>query len=177
MSKSVVLRKILMAALIAAVCVPLSMQAQKGAGAFITGDAKAKDAGLPEYPGSKPYHEKSDDSPAANMGLWAGGSGFQLIIVKFQSQDSPEKIAGYYRKALSKYGQVLDCSHPQNATDQKQSPNALTCGDDKPDSGGMLFKSGSKDVQHMVAIRPEGSGTVYTLLYLVAKDKGHEAEL
>jgi len=157
---------------------PVHVHAQKSAGAFISQDASAKDVGLPLYPGSKPAVDKDkSDSQSANMGLWLGGAGFQLVVVKMQTPDSPEKVAAYYRKALSKFGTVLDCTNPPSQADEKHTPNALSCDDDKPDSGGMLFKAGTKEIQHLVSVKRDGGGTIYSLVYLVAKGKGHEAEL
>ena len=168
------------ALLLALYSVPSRVRAQdeKSAGAFVSEKASAKEVGLPLYPGSKPHvdKDKSDDSPSANMGLWLGGAGFQLVVVKMESTDSPEKVASYYRKELAKYGTVLDCSNPAAAQPDKSSSNALTCGDDKPDGGGMLFKAGSKEKQHIVGVQAEGSGTVYQLVYLIAKS-GHKAAL
>jgi hypothetical protein len=147
---------------------PICAHAQDndGAGAVISGKATAKDVGLPLYPGSKPHKDKDNDSPAANLGLWGGGSGFKLIVLKMESGDSPEKIAAFYRKALSKYGPVLDCTNPSpnSAGTTKDNSKTLTCGDDKPDKGGVLFKSGTKERQHIVAIQPNGQGTLYQLL-------------
>jgi len=160
---------------------PSKLQAQS-AGAFISQDPTAKDVGLPLYPGSKPALDKKNegkksDSQSANMGLWLGGTGFQLVVVKMQTPDAPEKVAAYYRKALAKYGTVLDCTNPPNQTDGKHTPNALSCDDDKADAGGMLFKAGTKEVQHLVSVNRDDGSTIYSLVYLVAKGKGHEAEL
>jgi hypothetical protein len=160
---------------------PSKVQAQS-AGAFISQDASAKDVGLPLYPGSKPALDKKNegkksDSQSGNMGLWLGGTGFQLVVVKMQTPDSPEKVAAYYRKALAKYGTVLDCTNPASQAGEKHTPNALSCDDDKADAGGMLFKAGTKEVQHLVSVDHDGAGTIYSLVYLVAKSKGHEAEL
>lgn len=151
---------------------PIYVRAQDndGAGAVISGKATAKDVGLPLYPGSKPHEDKDNDSPAANLGLWGGGSGFKLVVLKMESSDSPEKIAAFYKKALSKYGPVLDCSNPlpNSAGTSKDDSKTLTCGDDKPDKGGVLFKSGTKERQHIVAIQPNGQGTLYQLLNIGA---------
>jgi hypothetical protein len=150
----------------------------QSAGAFISEDATAKDVGLPLYPGSKPALDKDkSDSQSANMGLWLGGTGFQLVVVKMQTPDSLEKVAAYYRKALAKYGTVLDCTNPPSQGDEKRTPNALSCDDDKADRGGMLFKAGTKEVQHLVSVDRHDGNTIYSLVYLVAKGKGHEAEL
>jgi hypothetical protein len=145
-------------------------QQEKGAGVVLSGDASAKDVGLPLYPGSRRHKDKDkeDDSPAANFGLWGGGSGFKLVVLKMESDDSPEKVAGFYKKALAKYGKVLDCSHPvpSDANSSKSDPKSLACGDDKPEKGGVLFKAGTKEKQHLAAVQPNGSGSLYQLVYV-----------
>jgi hypothetical protein len=152
-----------------AVCVPTTSAQDNdkdSAGVIISGKASAQDIGLPFYPGSTPHKDNSDDSPAARLGLWGGGSGFKLAVVKMDSADSPEKVAAFYKKTLAKYGKVLDCTHPPPASDSDKNSNALTCGDDKPDAGGMLLKSGSKEMQHIVSIKPNGKGSCYDLVAL-----------
>lgn len=144
---------------------------KEGAGAIVSGQATAKDVGLPLYPGSKPHREDSGESPSARLGLWGGGSGFKLAVLKMESADAPEKVAAFYKKALAKYGKVLDCSNPSPApsdANKKDSSSVLTCGDDKPEKGGVLFKSGTKEIQHIVAIQPNGKGSLFQLIALGA---------
>jgi len=145
---------------------------QNGAGLVISAQATAKEVGLPLYPGAKPHKDEKGDTPATQLGLWGGSFGFKLVVLKMESPDSPEKIASFYKKALTKYGTVLNCSDPSRATGDKGqsgSPKQLDCGDDKPDPGGMLFKAGSKEKQHIVGVKPDGQGTVFQLLYIEAR--------
>ena len=137
----------------------------KGAGLVVSGNVTAADVGLPIYPGAKPYQKSADKgSEAGRMSAWVGGFGFKVAAMQMESSDSPQKIAEFYRKALGKYGKVLDCTN--SATKQDGTGNALTCGDDKPDKDGMLFKSGTKTEQHLVAIDPHGGGSTFSLVYL-----------
>ncbi len=152
----------------------LAAQDKDGAGAVISAKATAKDVGLPIYPGSTPHKDKDEDSSAANLGLWGGGAGFKLVVLKMESSDSPEKIAAYYKKALSKYGPVLDCSNPSasdNKTPKDDSSNTLTCDDDKSEKGGYVFKAGTKEKHHLVAIQPSAQGSLYQLLNIGAWGK------
>jgi hypothetical protein len=142
------------------------------AGLIVSARATAKEVGLPIYPGSRPYKEqgKDDDSPAAKLGLWGNSFGFKLVVLKMESKDTPKKIADYYQNALAKYGTVLDCTNaarPAQAKDEKS--EKLTCGDDKPETGGMLFKAGTSEKQHIVGIQPKGNGAVFQLLYVEAR--------
>jgi hypothetical protein len=157
------------------VVTPSRSQDQKGAGVTMTADAEAKDVGLPLYPGARRHVDKDSDSPGLNFGLWGGGSGFKLAVLKMESDDSMDKIADYYKKHLSKYGKVLDCSHPaptESADKDKDSGKdenkALTCGDDRPDKGGLLFKSGRPSDQHIVSVQPNPNahGSLFQLIHL-----------
>ena len=71
-------------------------------------NASAKNVGLPIYPGARRHIDDANDSSALNMGLWGGSTGFKLSVLKMETTDAPEKVAAFYRKALAKYGTVLD---------------------------------------------------------------------
>ena len=160
----------------------LSARAQEkdSAGLIVSGNAGAKEVGLPIYPGAKPHKDKDNDSPAAQIGMWGSSFGFKLAVMKMESADAPDKIAEFYRKALAKYGRVLNCpgvSTESSGKDKSASSNSLDCGDDKPDPGGMLLKAGTKEKQHIVGIKPNGQGSLFQLLYLEARgdDKNKKA--
>ena len=155
-------------------------QDQEGAGVVFNKQATAKDVGLPVYPGSKPNKDDKEDSPSVKMGLWGSSFGFKLAVMKMESNDAPEKIADYYKKALAKYGPVLNCSEASaktSTTDEHKSSNQLTCDDDKPEKGGLLFKAGTKEKQHIVGIQQNGQGAIFQLVYLEARsdDKDKKA--
>ena len=152
-------------------------QDQSGAGVTISQQATAKDVGLPVYPGAKTHKDEKGDSPAVQMGLWGGSFGFKLALMKMESNDGPEKIAEFYKKALAKYGTVLNCSDPSrnaNAKDANGSSSKLECGDDKPEKGGLVFKAGTKEKQHIVGIQPNGQGSIFQLVYVEARGDDKE---
>jgi len=136
-------------------------------------NASAKEIGLPFYPSSHRQQDDSDDSSALNVGLRGGSSGFKLIVVKLESADAPDKVAAFYRKALAKYGPVLDCSNPAPSSAKKEdsvkkSSKELTCEDEKPKKDEISLKSGTKEKQHAVAIQPQASGSRFQLVYVEA---------
>ncbi len=147
-------------------------------GVMASDEAGAKEVGLPIYPGARPHRDKSDDSQAAQLGLWAGNSGFKLVLLKMESNDPPHKVAAFYRKALEKYGKVLSCPDSPGSSGTAKSSDSkndakkkdLECDDDdKPQPGEVEFKAGTKESQHLVAIEPNGAGTAFSLLYVEAK--------
>ena len=86
---------------------------------MISKQATAKEVGLPVYPGAKPHRDEKDDSAAVQMGIWGSSFGFKLAVMKLESNDAPEKIAEFYKKALAKYGTVLNCSDPSQKKNGK----------------------------------------------------------
>ena len=149
----------------------------KGAGIYFNAEAGAKDVGLPVYPGARPQKEKEDDSQSVNMGLWGGSFAFKLAVVKLESNDPPQKIAAFYKKALATYGTVLDCvadSSKASRKDESESSKKLTCEDDKPKPGEMLFKAGTKEKQHIVGIEQNGAGSLFQLVYVQSPDSDKE---
>ena len=146
-------------------------QDKDGAGITLSKQATPKEVGLPLYPGAKLHKDEKEDSPAVQMGLWWSTLGFKLAVMKMESNDAPEKIAEFYKKALSKYGTVLNCSDPSQKTadqDKAGSVNRLECDDDKPEKGGLVFKAGTKEKRHIVAIQPNGQGSLFQLVYVEA---------
>ena len=144
------------------------------AGLVFSAQATAKEAGLPLYPGARPHKDEKDDSSGAKMGLWGSSFGFKLVALKMESDDSQEKVAAFYQKALAKYGTVLNCSDSSKAQsdkDKNESSKKLTCGDDHPDPGGMLFKVGSNEKQHLVSVKPNGAGCIFHIVYLEARSE------
>lgn len=171
-------------ALILAAAFPLAAQDQKDSqqsdndkdkdsiGFNLGQNASAKDLGLPIYPGSHRHKDADNDSPALNMGLWGGSSGFKLFVLKMETPDAPNKVAAFYRKALAKYGTVLDCSNPpqpkdsSNDDNKKKPSKVLTCEDEKPKPDEISLKSGTKWKEHAVGIQPNGTGSLYQLVYV-----------
>jgi len=152
-------------------------QDQSGAGVMLSKQATAKEVGLPVYPGAKAHKDEKDDSGNVQMGIWGGSFGFKLAVMKMESNDAPGKIAEFYKKALGRYGPVLNCSEPSpkaSGKDKSGSSNKLECDDDKPEKGGLVFKAGTKEKQHVVGIQPNGQGTLFQLVYVEARGDAKE---
>ena len=163
-------------------CFPLSLPAQgrpdkesgsgkgtQAAGLYFNAEASAKDVGLPIYPGARPPSDKDENQSSAKFGIWGSSFAFKLAVVKLESNDSPQKVAVFYKRALAKYGTVLDCGTSSSEAGDKnesQSSHQITCESDKPGPGEMTFKAGTKEKQRIVGIRPSGAGSIFELVYL-----------
>ncbi|MGA7710411.1 MAG: hypothetical protein WCA81_00795 [Rhizomicrobium sp.] len=129
----------------------------------VSHDVGEKDVGLPVYPGSRPHKDKSDDDPAAHVWISAGMFGVRVAVLKLESADAPGKIVPFYRQALAKYGKVLDCSNAANRN-AGTTPDGLDCKDENPQSGEVTLKAGTKHNQHVVAVKPNGKGSIIDLV-------------
>jgi hypothetical protein len=171
---------ILMGLMLLAAAMPAAAQDKKDSDAnksdsdsigFIASkNASAKEVGLPMYPGSRRHKDDSDDNSSLQLGAWGGSFGFKIAVVKMESDDAPDKIAKFYRKALSKYGKVLNCSDTAEAAAQRDKPlNGLDCDSDHAEKGEIVLKSGTKEMQHIASVKANGSGSVYDLVFVEAK--------
>jgi hypothetical protein len=148
----------------------------KSAGVYIDAEAGAKDVGLPIYPGARLHKDKDEDTASTKMGLWGGSVEFKLAIVKLESNDPADKVAAFYKKALAKYGSVLDCTNVAGPSDDDKNKDdgsgKLQCDSDKPEAGTMVFKSGSKEKVHIASIKSNGTGSLIDLVYVQVPRSG-----
>ena len=144
-------------------------------------DADAHKQGLPLYPGARLKHEQDNDP--LNFGILTESFGIKLVVAKYESDDSPDKIVAYYRGKLKRYGKVLECHshehgsdvsvHGDKNDDQKDQGKSkeLKCDED---SGPVTeLKVGTEDNQHVVAVEPgDGNkGANFELVYVYTRGK------
>lgn len=130
--------------------------------------------GLPVYPGAELVKKKDKDNGSADVNLSFGRFQLRVKAANYQTPDAPEKVSGFYRDAMKRYGMVIECNHDQPVGTPTQTDEGLTCSDggkkhsvaEADASGKMELKTGSKQHQHIVAIEPNGGGTKFGLVAL-----------
>jgi hypothetical protein len=132
--------------------------------------ATAADVGLPAYPGSKPYTDPDQSSSAANVRLSTSLFGFRVVGVNLQTPDSPEKVGAFYRQALAKYGDVLECSRHTKSTSEEEG-DGVKCDPDDPGANSVVYKVGTGKNQRIVAIKPHGAGARFSLVHLDVREQ------
>lgn len=144
-------------------------------GLNVKGEATPGDVGLPTYPGSKPYRDADDDSSAATIHLSAGLFGLKVVAMNLESSDAPQQIAAFYQRALSKYGDVIECGD-RTATRSKADPDAangdhrVACDAGDPGEHSVVYKVGTHDDQRIVAIKPHGDGARFSLVHVKTRE-------
>ncbi len=138
----------------------------------ITTEAKVEDVGLPVYPGAQLKPKSGREDSSANVNISSPLFGVRVVVLQYLTDDSPAKVAAFYKKELARYGTVLECQskdYPGHFEMHKGEGDQLTC----EHSGGSTveLKVGTKDRQHVVAIKPASKGAEFALVYVSAHGK------
>jgi len=140
----------------------------------VSEQADIRDAGLTLYPGAKPApKDDGDDKKSANVNLSLPGFSLKVVAAEFNSDDAPTKIITYYDKELQKYGKPIQCKgewstghggHVESSGEDKMA-KPVSC--DKGGSGDSVeLKVGTEGNQHVVAVKPNGQGSRFALVYV-----------
>jgi hypothetical protein len=129
--------------------------------------------GLQVYPGAE-LVKKDKNNGAADVNMSFGSFQLRVKAASYRTPDSPEQVTAFYRKALGRYGDVIECRNDKSVGSPTHTAEGLTCDNEKEnhvyvnddESGKMELKAGSKQHQHIVAVDPEGNGTKFGLVAL-----------
>jgi hypothetical protein len=141
-------------------------------GLHVTSDSTtAADVGLPVYPGAKlSTKDDKDGKDSADIHLGFGDWQFRLKVVKYQTTDSQDEVLAFYKKALGRFGDVLQCSGHNAVGSPTVTSEGLTCDDSGKSHQvnldmGQSLKAGSKHHKHIVGIeKTDGPGTTFSLV-------------
>ena len=138
--------------------------------------AKQAGTGLPDYPGATLVEKDSGshDNGAADINMSFGSFQLRVKAVSFRTSDNPDKVQAFYRNALRRYGDVIECSDNRPVGKPDHTSEGLTCDTSKnsrlpadQDLGKKLeLKAGSEKHQHIVSIEQEGAGAKFGLVAL-----------
>jgi hypothetical protein len=135
-------------------------------------DVDVKDTGLPVYPGAQRVSDNDSDKHSANVNISVAGIGVKVVAIKYRSDDPPDKVLEFYRPKMKDFGgKFLECKEAAfttyGGTDQDKE---ITC--DHVRSGDSVeLKAGSPGKQHIVAVKPKGSGSEFALVYVQKRGK------
>jgi hypothetical protein len=137
------------------------------------GATDPKATGLSVYPSAQIKQDSDDHDGSANVDISSSFFGLKVVALKYQSNDSPDKVLSFYKKDMAKYGKVVDCTGGFSLTFNRHSQDSeVSC--DNYHGGGHRYsealKVGTEHNQRIVAIRPSGSGSEFALVYVKAWD-------
>ena len=142
-----------------------------------TDQTSASDLGLPIYPGAQPVTD-DDKHKSADVHLGFGEWQLRVKVVSYSSPDSREKVAAFYKNALTRFGDVITCNGNSPVGTPTVTREGLTCEDNEKNGKVQLddhdfkqdfqLKAGSKRHQHIVGFEDSKGGR--TRFALVALD-------
>lgn len=150
----------------------------------VNNQVDVKDTGLPVYPGARQVPGDEHDSKSANVNIAIGDFALKVVAVKFESDDAPDKVLAFYRDKVKSYGasgkyiecQGLDIEVSGGGFSSHDDENAkeLTCGKHEGHGDSTELKAGTPDRQHIVSVKPKGTGSEFALVYVNKRGKQGE---
>jgi hypothetical protein len=141
-------------------------------GIHVSNEVDPRDTGISVYPGARKKEKTNKGDDNANLGISTGLFGFKVVVVHYDTDDSPDKVAAFYKNDLKRYGSVLEC-HTRSAGGHanvelgEHKSKGLKC--DQDSNGNTIeIKVGTEENQHLVAIEPQTKGTEFTLVRVQA---------
>jgi len=140
------------------------------------GASDPKETGLTAYPGAQ---IKSDDDHegSANVNISSSVFGLKVVALKYQTSDPPDKVLSFYRKDMSRFGKVVDCTGGFSMglhRHDRDGDAEVTC--ENRDGGGdhqykEELKVGTEKNQRIIAVKPNGTGSEFAMVYVRAWDE------
>lgn len=148
-------------------------------------EATADSIGLPRYPGSLLHSDNKDDSDSADLGFALNSFKITIRMANYISSDDPRHVFAFYRNALARYGDVLECDHGRPVGGMERTSQGLTCKDEgginvqvagKNSSEDHELRAGSRQKFRVVTAEARsGGGTRFLLGYFeVPRDEKDE---
>jgi len=133
-----------------------------------------QETGLPVYAGARPAPKENDhDDKSANVNISGMGFSLKVVAAEFLSDDAPAKLVAFYDKELQRFGKPIECHGSWHGGDVdagmhgdgKSSSRPVTCRQGE-NGDAIELKVGTDDNQHIVAVRPDGKGSRFALVYV-----------
>ena len=144
-----------------------------------TNQITAADVGLPVYPGAKIAQDGQNDK-SADVHIGFGQWEMRVRVVNYAAPGSQDKVMAFYKKALGRYGNVIECQDHAPVGTPTATTEGLTCSDHgkanvqvnengsnygyHSDHNGFELKAGSKRYQHIVAFKSSAPGQTHFVL-------------
>ena len=140
-----------------------------GASVKVDTGVSANDSGMPVYPGAQEKHNTEKDKGRAHVDLSTPFLKMKVVALKFTSDDAPDKVVAFYRNKLSNFGAVLECKgggQDVEVGSGRGLDRPVKCDKVTRNSEEMSLKVGTEGNQHVVQVKPNGTGSDFSLVYI-----------
>ena len=134
----------------------------------------ATDLGLPMYPGAHITPDRDGDK-SADVHLGFGRWQMRVQVVSYNTPDSKDKVMDFYRNAMKRFGDVIECQGNQPVGKVAITSEGLSCNEESwgrvnvnglDDDSGLTLRAGSRRHQHIFALKNSDDGTRFALIEL-----------
>lgn len=126
-----------------------------------TENVQARDVGLAVYPGAREIENDRHEESKANVNINTPWFGVKVVALKYESEDSPDKVATFYEQELQKSGPITRCRGDVNF----KKGSTVEC-KDTGDRDRISIVSGSERRHRLVSIKPKGKGSEFAMVYV-----------
>lgn len=118
-------------------------------------DKAAGDTGLESYPGAQSVADHDGDKNA-NVRLGFGDWQLRVDVEHYSTDDSRDKVMAFYRKSMSRFGDVIECKGETPVGTPTRTSEGLTCEEHDAkrqfhtSHDEVMLRAGSKRHQHLV---------------------------
>jgi len=138
------------------------------------GASDPKETGLAAYPGAQIKNDSDDHEGSANVNISSSFFGLKVIALKYQTNDAPDKVVAFYRKDMSRYGKVIECTGGFNMNFHRRDKDDEVSCDDHHGSDHdykQELKVGTEHNQRIIAVKPSATGAEFAMVYVRAWDE------
>ncbi len=137
-------------------------------------DVDATSLGLPQYPGAHVLTkgENNNDDGQVDLHMGFGPWQMRIKVVSFATPDPRDKVLAFYRNAMAKYGDVVECDGKKAVGTPRMTKEGLGCDDQNSgpqtkwnehgavniNDNDIELKAGSKHRQHIVGFKKSDGG-------------------
>jgi hypothetical protein len=120
--------------------------------------------GLPLYPGARPLRD-GDGPETADVRIGTAFFGMELVAAKFESEDAPEAVVGFYRNEMKAYGAVMECRGEIDFRGRRGARQPV-CKRKLLPSAATQLVVGTEGRHRLVAVKPRGRGSELAIVYI-----------
>ena len=117
------------------------------------------DTGLTVHAGARVLHD--EDQENANVSIEGGFFGVKVAVARYEDPAETQAILDYYRKELAKFGTVTECRGNLDFKDGSGPPRCR-----ERSRGEIQLGAGSESDNHVVSVKPRGTGSEFTLVHV-----------
>jgi hypothetical protein len=117
------------------------------------------DTGLPVHAGARAVRDEEHEN--ANVNIEGGFFGVKVAVARYEDAADRQAILDFYKKELAKFGTVSECKGDLDFKDSLATPRCKERSRDEIQLG-----AGTEGDNHIVSVKPRGTGSEFTLIHV-----------